>query len=168
MSLTQSSKDYWANEIKTILRKKQQDLLDSHGDPDYYDRVYKAAEQKVLTETGAGWLIEEYESLKKEGEKIDKNVRDLCVQINTLFGNKNGGSYPQWSDKLDWLAKAEQIKLMTDPLGQELLELNNLATSIERTIMLVSSETVLRGFLVRFLGGLGVKVPGLEFIQPGE
>lgn len=166
MGLSQSAKDYWVQEIKVQIKARVDNILAENNQVGFLDVLQKRAEKICLERLGVSDLVAEREDLKqteknlraeadkteKQREKIDKKIASAIRGIpeeDVRLGYYHSGG---WDEGLRGLSEKEIFPelLSETPLGREIWALISSINSIERSIMLATSPTSLKTFLIRF------------------
>jgi len=166
MGLSQASKDYWVQEIKLQIKAKVDNLLAENNEVGLLNTCQKEAEEICLGRLGVSDLVVEAKRLRQiekdlreetkktedQREKIEKKVAAAIRGIpegDVRLGYYNSGG---WDSGLRELAMKEVFPELLEqtPLGREVWALMSSVNSIERSIMLATSPTNLKTFLIRF------------------
>lgn len=157
--LSNTTKQYWIEEIKKELQRRADAILEESGRLDYLADLKAVARRKVLTDKGVMEIYQQRLELQAEHTRLEKEIEKLRSQLEAALDARGFYGYRSIDTQLDSLADKELPALMSqDELGRQLLALKEQEANIERTIMLATTEARLRDWLVDYFAALGVEL----------
>jgi hypothetical protein len=157
--LSNTTKQYWIEEIKKELQRRAEEILKGSGRPNYLADLKEVARQKILKDKGVLDVYDQHLELQAQHDRLEGEMDKLRKQLEAALEAHGMYGYRSVGSQLDRLAEEELPTLMArDELGEQLLALKEQEANIERTIMLATTEARLRDWLVSYFAGLGVEL----------
>jgi len=165
MALTVAEKEHWKSRIERKISKKVEAL--KRSDPELFRSLKEKAHQAALSRLGVVDAYEDIQTLKKKIEEQESLLKENQASLlSKLTGEAKGYSYCTENNiegvVRRYLDEEEEALMRKNPLGAEVLKLEEEKDSLLDTVWLATSSRQVRDLWQRVSDLLGDETTDIQ------